>query len=104
MNIFNNVLVKLSIFSIIYVIVLIYLSPFLDHLFTSLDTDKQKNISKKRILIEIILQLIFISIIWFFIDSSIRNKLKSLLKIEIKEPTKMAIHFVSAIVFFDSLD
>ena len=98
MNIFNNILVKLSIFSTIYVIVLIFLSPFIDHLFTSLEKDKKSKISKKKILIEIILHVILITIIWFFLNSFLRYNLKSLLKIEIKEATKTAIDFVSAIV------
>jgi len=98
MNIFNNVLVKLSIFSSIYVTILIFLSPFIDHLFTSLDKDKKSKISKKKILIEIILHVILITIIWFFLNSFLRYHIKSLLKIEIKEATKTAIDFVSAIV------
>ena len=98
MNIFNNVLVKLSIFSTIYVTILIFLSPFIDHLFTSLEKDKKSKISKKKILIEIILHVILITIIWFFLNSFLRYHIKSLLKIEIKEATKTAIDFVSAIV------
>ena len=98
MNIFNNILVKLSIFSTIYVTILIFLSPFIDHLFTSLEKDKKSKISKKKILIEIILHVILITIIWFFLNSFLRYHIKSLLKIEIKEATKTAIDFVSAIV------
>ena len=40
MNPFNNIIIKLSIFSSIYVIVLIFISPAIDHLFTSLEEDK----------------------------------------------------------------
>ena len=58
MNIFNNIFVKLSVFSSIYVIVLIFIAPFIDHLFTSLEDDKLIKETNLQILIEIILHVI----------------------------------------------
>ena len=36
----NTVIGKLIIFSSVYIVVLIFVSPFIDHLFTTLDQDK----------------------------------------------------------------
>ena len=57
MNIFNNIFVKLAVFSSIYVIVLIFIAPFIDHLFTSLEEDKLIKETNLQILLEIILLL-----------------------------------------------
>ena len=37
----DNVIIRLAIFSSIYIIVLIIISPFIDHLFTSIEEDKK---------------------------------------------------------------
>ena len=54
MNIFNNIFIKLAVFSSIYVIVLIFVAPFIDHLFTSLEEDKLIKETNSQILLEII--------------------------------------------------
>ena len=53
MNIYNNTLLRLSIFSTVYIVVLIFLAPFIDHLFTSLETDIDKKETNFQILMEI---------------------------------------------------
>ena len=66
MNPFDNILVRLSVFSSIYVIVLIFLAPLIDHSFTSLEEDKLIEESNYQILAEIILHVIVLTITWYF--------------------------------------
>ena len=42
MNIYDNIILRLCIFSTIYIVVLIFLAPFIDHLFTNLEEDVNK--------------------------------------------------------------
>ena len=97
MNIFNNIFVMLSVFSSIYVIVLIFIAPFIDHLFTSLEDDKLIKETNLQILIEIILHVIILTIAWYWLHKSLRSFLEGLLKIKIKEATQTAIDFISAL-------
>ena len=97
MNIFNNIFVKLSVFSSIYVIVLIFVAPFIDHLFTSLEDDKLIKETNLQILIEIILHVIVLTIAWYWLHQFLRSFLERLLKIKIKEATQTAIDFISAL-------
>ena len=42
MNIYDNVIVRLCIFSTIYIVILIFIAPLIDHAFTSLEEDINK--------------------------------------------------------------
>ncbi len=97
MNIFNNIFVKLAVFSSIYVIVLIFIAPFIDHLFTSLEEDKLIKETNLQILLEIILHVIVLTIAWYWLHKFLRSFLERLLKIKIKEATQTAIDFISAL-------
>ena len=97
MNIFNNILIKLSIFSIVYLIVLLFISPMIDHFFTSLEEDKLIKESNFQILIEIISHLIVLIIAWYFLHKYLGKFLEDLLNVKIKEVTKSGIDLVSAI-------
>ena len=97
MGIFNNILFRLSIFSTIYIVILIFISPFIDHIFTSLEQSIDKNESNLQILGEIIIHLIVISIVWYFLHKNLRNYLEIIMNIKIKEATQTAIDIISAI-------
>lgn len=97
MNIYNNVVVRLSVFSTIYIIVLIFLAPFIDHLFTSLEEDIDKKETNLQILWEIILHVVVLTILWYFLHKYLRQYLESFMNIKIKEATKTAIDIISAI-------
>lgn len=97
MNIYNNVVVRLSVFSTIYIIVLIFLAPFIDHLFTSLEEDIDKKETNLQILWEIILHVVVLTILWYFLHKYLRGNLEKLMDIKIKEATKTAIDIISAI-------
>ena len=97
-NPLDNIYVKIPIVATVYVIVLIFISPVIDHLFTNMEEDLHKNESDIEILSEIISQIIVISIAWYFLHGFLRVNLEKLLNIKIKEGTKTAIDFVSAVV------
>ena len=97
-NPLDNIYVKIPIVATVYAIVLIFISPIIDHLFTNMEEDLHKNESDIEILSEIISQIIVISIAWYFLHGFLRVNLEKLLNIKIKEGTKTAIDFVSAVV------
>ena len=93
----NTVIGKLIIFSSVYIVVLIFISPFIDHLFTTLDQDKLKKETNIQILIEIILHVIVLTITWYWANKYLTQILEHILKVKIKEHTKTAIDFMAAI-------
>jgi len=93
----NTVIGKLIIFSSVYIIFLIFLSPFIDHLFTTLDQDKVKKETNLQILMEIILHVIVLTIIWYWTNKYLKKFLENILKVQIKEHTKTAIDFMAAV-------
>jgi len=97
MNLLNNIPIRLSVFSSIYVIVLIFIGPFIDHLFTSLEDDKAIKENNFQILLEILIHIIVLTVSWYFLNKYLRQSLESLLGVKIKDATKTAIGFISAI-------
>ena len=97
MNPFDNILVRLSVFSSIYVIVLIFLAPLIDHSFTSLEEAKLIEESNYQILSEIILHVIVLTITWYFLHKYLSQFLEKLLNAKMRDATRTAIDFISAI-------
>lgn len=97
MDMYDNIIVRLGVFSTVYIIVLIFLAPFIDHLFTSLEDDKDKQETNIQILIEIILHTIVLAVSWFFLHKYLRKYLEKLINIKMKEATKTAIDIISAV-------
>jgi len=93
----DNIPIRLSIFASIYVIVLIFIAPFIDHLFTSLEDDELIKENNFQILGEIIAHVIVLTISWYFLHKYLNKILETLLNIKIKEATKTGIDFISAI-------
>jgi len=92
-----NTILKLIIFTIIYFIILLFISPVIDHFFSTLDQDKAIKESNFQILGEIILQLIVITIVWYFLHGFLSQYLEHLLNVKMGEATKSGIDLVSAI-------
>ena len=92
-----NTIIKLIIFTIIYFIILLFISPVIDHFFTTLDQDKTIKESNFQIFGEIILQLIVITIIWYLLHGYLSKYLENILNTEMGEATKAGIDLVSAI-------
>ena len=97
MNPFDNILVRLSVFSSIYVIVLIFLAPLIDHSFTSLEEDKLIEESNCQILSEIILHVIVLTITWYFLHKYLSQLIEKILNVKMRDATRTAIDFISAI-------
>lgn len=97
MSIYDNIIVRLCVFSTVYIVVLIFLAPFIDHLFTSLEEDIEKRETNIQILVEIILHTIVLAISWFFLHKYLRQYLEKIMDIKMKEATKTAIDIISAI-------
>ena len=97
MNLFDNILIKLSLISTIYVVVLIFVSPIVDHFFTSLDEDKLIKENNFQILSEIVLHVIVLTITWYFLHNSLKYVFAKFLKINIRETTQTAIDFITAL-------
>lgn len=97
MSLFNNILLKISLFSTSYLIILIIVSPIIDHAFTSLDEDIDMKENNFQILGEIILHLICITIVWYYINLYARSYLENIFNLKVKVATKTAINVVSSI-------
>jgi uncharacterized membrane protein YjfL (UPF0719 family) len=97
MHILDNIPIRLALFSSIYLIILIFLAPFIDHLFTSLDEDKGIKENNYQILAEIIIHAMVLTVTWYFLHKYLSKFLESVLDVKIKEATKSAIDFISAI-------
>lgn len=97
MSIFDNIIFKISLFSGIYLIILMVVSPIIDHSFTSLDEDINMKENNYQILGEIILHLICITIVWYYINLFTRTYLTNFFDLKIKMATKTSISVVSSI-------
>jgi hypothetical protein len=97
MQLLDNIPIRLALFSSIYLIILIFLAPFIDHLFTSLDEDKGIKENNYQILAEIIIHAMVLTVTWYFLHKYLSKFLESVLDVKIKEATKSAIDFISAI-------
>ena len=96
-NLLNNVAFRLAIFSSIYIIVLIIISPFIDHLFTSIEEDKKLKENNLQVLGEVILHVIVLTISWFYLNKYLKTFLESIFKVNIKAHTSTAIDFIAAL-------
>ena len=68
MSIFDNILFKISLFSTSYLLILITVSPMIDHIFTTLDEDMDQKENNFQIFGEIILHVIIITFVWYTIN------------------------------------
>ena len=97
MNFKETILFKISVFSVTYIGILILISPIIDNIFTSLEEDLEKKENKLRIFSEIVIQLIIVSIIWYYLHDFLKNFIESKLNIKIKSATENTINFISSI-------
>jgi hypothetical protein len=97
MKILDIIPLRISIFCVIYILLLIFLAPLIDHIFTTLDDDKKLKENNFQILGEIILHLIIISIVWYLLNTYLVILLEGILNIKIKEATKSTVGIVGSI-------
>ena len=87
----------LSVFSSIYVIVLIFLAPLIDHLFTSLEEDKAIEENNFQILLEILIHIMVLTVSWYFLNKYLKHYLEKILGIKVKDATEKALDIASAV-------
>ena len=97
MKILDIIPLRISIFCVIYILLLIFLAPLIDHIFTTLDDDKKIKENNFQILGEIILHLIIISVVWYLLNTYLVILLEGILNIKIKEATKSTVGIVGSI-------
>jgi len=93
----QSLLFKFTIFSVIYIGLLVLISPILDNLFTALEEDIEKKENKLQIFGEIIVQLVLVSIIWFYLYTFIKKYIEKIFDIKVKLATEHTINFISSI-------
>ena len=94
---FNNVYIKLGIFTSVYLVVLIFLAPTIDHLFTTLKEDEKNKENNLKIMFEIIIHVILLAISWYWINKFLKGSLEKILSVTIKEQTSTAIEMITAL-------
>ncbi len=99
MGLVDKVYFKISLFSIVYIGVLVLVAPIIDNLFTSLEEDKEKQENNIQIFFEIISQLILISLVWYYLHNFLKKTIETKLNIKIKSATEYTINFISSIAF-----
>ena len=90
-------MLRISVFSTIYVVVLIFVSPMIDHLFSSLEDDEKLGENNLQILGEIIIHVIVLAIAWFSLHKFLSHNMEIYVGLKMQEPTRMAVDFISAI-------
>ena len=93
----NNPYIKLTIFTTVYILILIFIAPAIDHLFTTLEDDINKKESNIQILGEVIIHVIVLAILWYLLNKYLSKYLEKLLKVKIREQTLTAIEIVTAL-------
>ena len=97
MSIFDNIFFKISLFSTVYLLILMTVSPMIDHIFTTLDDDIDQKENNFQIFGEISLHVIIITIVWYYINLYARDYLEKVFDLKVKVATKTAINVVSSI-------
>ena len=87
-------MIKVLLATVVYIIVLFIVSPIIDHLFTPLDEGD----SNYKIMLEIISQIIVISVIWYLISEIIIFKVNRLLDIKNNKLLNKAREVISAVI------
>ena len=96
-NIFLYTPVRIATFSLIYLYVLIGVSPMIDHQFTDLQTDIRENKSYFQILLEISIHIVILAVAWYLFHSNLKSFLERLLKVKVFQHTEKAISIVSGL-------
>ena len=86
---------KLVVVIIIYIVILFSIAPLVDYSFTSLHKDE----SNMEIMGEIILQLIAVSVIWYYLNTFIFFVIKKYINISRTDRLKSVIGIVSGLMF-----
>ena len=88
-------ILKIIVVVLVYIFVLFTVAPFVDHAFTSLHKDE----TNMEIMGEIILQLVTVSIIWYYINNLLLLVIKKYLNISGINRLESVVSIVSGLMF-----
>ena len=97
-NIFLYTPVRIATFSLVYLYVLIGVSPVIDHQFTDLQTDIRENKSYFQILFDISVHIVILAVAWYLFHSNLKSFLERMLQVKVFQHTEKAISIVSGLV------
>ena len=81
--------------SIIYIVVLFFLAPIVDHAFTPLHKEE----TNLEIFFEIIVQIVSVATIWFILNKYITKYITKFIKIKNMKSIELSLSIVSGLVF-----
>ena len=85
----------LCLVSIIYIFVLFFIAPLVDHAFTPLHKDE----TNLEILFEIIVQLLTVAIIWYIINKYITIIINRFININNVKSVEVSVGLISSLIF-----
>ena len=85
----------LCLVSIIYIFVLFFIAPLVDHAFTPLHKDE----TNLEIFFEIIIQILTIATIWFILNKYINEFINHFVKIKRMRSIELSLSIVSSLIF-----
>tara|TARA_A100001015_G_C14910439_1_gene680254 strand:- start:412 stop:774 length:363 start_codon:yes stop_codon:yes gene_type:complete len=85
----------LCLVSIIYIFVLFFIAPLVDHAFTPLHKDE----TNLEIFFEIILQILTVATIWFILNKYINEFINHFVKIKKMRSIELSLSIVSGLMF-----
>jgi hypothetical protein len=97
-NIFQYTPIRIATFSLVYLYVLIGVSPVIDHQFTDLQTDIRENKSYFQILLEISVHIVILAVSWYLFHSNLKSFLERILEVKVFQHTEKSISIVSGLV------
>ena len=95
MNIKIPLNISIVVFS--YLLVLIIVAPVIDHFFDELQTDIQEKDKNSKILLEIILHIIVLSITWYIIHKYMSLFLYEYLRIRITKNIQASLSIITSV-------
>lgn len=97
-NIFQYTPIRIASFSLVYLYVLIGVSPMIDHQFTDLQTDIREKKSYFQILIEISVHIVILAVSWYLFHSNLKRLCEGVMRANVCQHTEQAINIVSGLV------
>jgi Kef-type K+ transport system membrane component KefB len=93
-----NLYLKIALFTTIYLMVLIAISPVIDHAFSELDEDIQSHREKLAIFLEVLGHILVITIAWYVIHRYLKHLIHRLFKIKVNDEIENSVSIVSSVV------
>lgn len=93
-----NLYLKIALFTTIYLMVLIAISPVIDHAFSELDEDIGSHREKLAIFLEVLAHILVLTIVWFVIHRMLKHLMHRFFKIKVYDDTEQAVAIVASVV------